>query len=245
MKMNSRPGLRLALAAICLAAAAGRAQFLETEIPVGDTPTDVLWNPTSNKVYTANSQSGSVTVIDGASNQVLATLAVAESPYALCWNSVNNKVYATCADPDWLYVIDGAGDTLLRRVRMRGYPTRMAYNARMNKLYVICYDDQMVRVYDGSADTLVAEVWLGPSGWAPCQILWHPVSNRVFCSLYSVDSLKVIECTTDRVVSQLRPGHLPYALCWNPVNNLVYVAAYDTTCALSQGGDSIVATMPI
>jgi YVTN family beta-propeller protein len=245
MKMNSRPGLRLALAAICLAAAAGRAQFLETEIPVGDTPTDVLWNPASNKVYTANSQGGTVTVIDGATNQILATVPVADDPTFLCYNSVANKVYCTSGDPDWLYVIDGVGDTLIRKVRMRGAPTRMVFNALMNKLYVLCYDDQMVRVYDGSVDTLVAEVWVGstPGG----ALLWHPVSERVFCPVvwYSdIDTVVVVDCATDEIVARRPVGRLPYAICWNPVNDLVYVATRYAIYALSPTGDSVVVQVP-
>jgi len=216
---------------------AGRSQFLEAVIPVGDTPTDVLWNPASNKVYTANNQDGTVSVIAGATNQVIATVRVADYPTFLCYNSVGNKVYATCGDPDWLYVIDGVGDTVIRRVRMRGYPTTMVFNATMNKLYVLCYDDQMVRVYDGSADTLVAEVWLG---FTPGTLLWHPVTNRVFCSLYGTDSVLTIDCAVDQVTERLAVGSHPYPMCWNPMNDFVYVDSDGGIRVLTAAGDSVV-----
>lgn len=243
MKMNSPSGLKLAIAAICLVAGVGRGQFLETVVPVGDTPLDVLWNPASNKVYTANSQSGSVTVIDGASNQVLANVAVADYPAFLCWNSVNNKVYATCGDPDWLYVIDGVGDTVINKVRMRGYPCLMAYNSMFNKLYVLCADDDMVRVYDGAADTLMSEVWFGDLNM-PYALLWHPISNKVFCSTRcdaESDTVFVVDCMTDTITERRPIGDQPSVTCWNPVNNLVYVAARYATYVLSPTGDSVVA----
>ena len=85
MKLKSRHCLCAALLLSCLFLATGRSQYLEAVVPVGAVPTDVLWNPTSNKVYTANNQSGSVTVISGTSNQVLATVAVADYPVSLCW----------------------------------------------------------------------------------------------------------------------------------------------------------------
>ena len=210
---------------------------METVIPVGSTPLDVAWNPASNKVYTANSQGGSVTVIDGATNQVLATVPVADDPTFLCYNSVDNKVYCTTGDPDWLYVMDGVGDTVIKRVRMRGYPTLMTYNATMNKLYVLCYDDQMVRVYDGAADSLVSEVPLGSN---PGTLLWHPVTNRVFCSLYGTDSVFTIDCTADQVTERLAVGRHPYPMCWNPMNGFVYVDSDGGIRVLTANGDSVV-----
>jgi YVTN family beta-propeller protein len=40
--------------------------------------------------------SDNVSVIDGATNQVIATIPVGDGPCALVWNSTNNKVY--CAN---------------------------------------------------------------------------------------------------------------------------------------------------
>jgi YVTN family beta-propeller protein len=241
MNLKPRSCLCAALLLGCLFVATGRSQFLETVIGVGENPWDVLWNPTSNKVYTANDQGGSVTVIDGVSNQVLATVAVADYPVSLCWNSVSNKVYVTCGDPAWLYVIDGVGDTVIKSVRMRGYPSLMTYNATMNKLYVLCVDDNVVRVFDGEADTLEAEVWLG---YTSGTLLWHPVTNRVFCSLYVTDSVLTIDCAVDEVVERLKVGDRPYGMCWNPANNLVYVGARYAAYVLSPTGDSVVAQIP-
>ncbi len=61
-------------------------------------PRALCYNPTNNKVYCANGDGDSVTVIDGATNSVIATVAAGESPYALCYNPTNNKVYcANCS----------------------------------------------------------------------------------------------------------------------------------------------------
>jgi DNA-binding beta-propeller fold protein YncE len=117
----------------------------------------------------------------------------------------------------------------------------MAFNATMNKLYVLCYDDQMVRVFDGAADTMVAEVWLGS---VPGTLLWHPVTNRVLCSLHGTDSVLTIDCAVDEVVERLKVGDQPYAMCWNPVNDLVYLTSRHAAFALTAEGDSVVAEIP-
>jgi len=229
-----------------LAASVGWAQYLEAVIPVGDTPDDIVWNATSNKVYTPNYGDGTVSVIDGATNQIRATIRVADYASAVCWNSVANKVYCASIDPDWLSVIDGVGDTLIRKVRMRGAPTRMVFNPAMNKLYVVCIDDHMVRVYDGSADTLVGEVWFGEITDV-YTVLWHPASNRLFCATYcggESDTVFVIDCSMD-VIDERRPvGRQPYAMCRNPVNNFIYLATQRAVYVLSSAGDTVVTQIP-
>jgi|GEM_PF-1858281 len=68
-------------------------QWLETTIEVGDSPRALVWNSTNNKVYCANLLSDNVTVIDGATNQVITTIPVGSAPYAFAWNSIQNRTY--------------------------------------------------------------------------------------------------------------------------------------------------------
>jgi len=51
-------------------------------------------------VYCANLTDNTVSVIDGAADSVVATVAVAASPIALLYNPVNHKVYCACSGDD-------------------------------------------------------------------------------------------------------------------------------------------------
>jgi YVTN family beta-propeller protein len=226
---------------LALAATAGQGQYLEATIPGGDTPVNLLWNPTSNKVYVSNEQDGSVTVIDGATNQVRATIPVADYPSFLCFNSIENKVYCTSGESNRLMVIDGVGDTLLKTVHVPGYPSGMAYNQTRNKLYVGCHDNNTVRVVDAHADTVIRTIDAVAS---PTCLLWHPGTDRVFCSQWEQGSVLVIDCATDSIVSRLVVGAEPTGMCLNAVDWTVYVAARYTTPILSATGDSVLAQIP-
>jgi YVTN family beta-propeller protein len=75
------------------------AQWLETTIPVGFSPRALVYNPTNNRIYCANSGNSwdpdsTVTVIDGATNTVIATIGVGDGPNALVYNPTNNKIYS-------------------------------------------------------------------------------------------------------------------------------------------------------
>ena len=60
-----------------------------------------------DKVYCANLSTDNITIIDGATNQVLATIAAGHWPRNLCYNSHDTKVYCTQMDGTEVTVIDG------------------------------------------------------------------------------------------------------------------------------------------
>lgn len=53
----------------------------------------LIWNSINNKVYCANYDSASVTIIDGANNSVITTVPVGNGPFALTWNLMQNRTY--------------------------------------------------------------------------------------------------------------------------------------------------------
>jgi len=218
----------------------GRAQFLETTVQVGQGPIDVLWNPTSNRVYTANSLDNTVTIIDGATNQVRATLAVGDFPGELCWNSVENKVYCLCPEANIVEVIDGLGDSIMARVQVEDYPSHAAFSATENKLYVSRTDAGSLVVIDGSADTVLRQIPVARDG--AITMLWHPRSGRLFCAMG--DSVSVVDCTTDEVVFGWSVRSSAWIWCFNPANGLAYLGGTTSSYVFSPGGDSQMATIP-
>lgn len=187
-----------ALAAILLLGAltSARGQYLEATIPVGDSPYNLMWSPIGNKVYVANTQDGTLSVIDGATNAVIATIPVEDYPDMFALNTVNGKVYCPSGSEDRLNVICAYGDTLIRKVRLSGYPLWPVYNERRNKLYVSGVDDYRLYALDGHADTVAAAVSIGYPMWLSLQ----PETDRLLIpSTWDSDTLVVLDCTTDTV----------------------------------------------
>ncbi len=237
------------LLAACLAPAAGWAQFWEASIPTGLEPIEVIWNPTANKVYTADGEGNTVTIIDGATNQVRATLPVGAYPGGLSCNPRTNKVYCLTGESVGEYaveVIDGSGDSILTRLPLQNMPCQSVVNESMNKVYVRCSEPyQCITVLDGAADTVLRYVPARFSG----DMLVHPRSNRLFyfADLDFADTIKALDCQTDSVVLRLpittgRPSFSKWS--WNPVTGLVYLGGLGGTggtYVLSPAGDSVVA----
>lgn len=99
----------------------GIAQSIETTIslPAQASARDLLYNPISNKIYTANvpdvgmPSQRSVTIIDGQTNGILTTLQVPEGPRDFCHNTLQNRIYVANYFADTVTVIDGVTNQLI------------------------------------------------------------------------------------------------------------------------------------
>lgn len=233
----------LTILILVLAVGASQGQYLETVIPVQSQQAQILCNPISNKIYASNHEANTVTIIDGATRQVVATRSVPTLPWYLCLNTVSNKVYCQCAESNRLAIFNGVTDSVKRLTLPHGGAqsgwNQLAYNATSNRLYVGC-DDGYIVVADGSADTISHELHVGSD--MVTSVFWNPATNYLFCSL-GQDSAVVLDCRTDEVRSRWYVQ--PYGVwCYNPVNGRVYTGSPYALWVFSPRGDSLLATIP-
>ena len=80
-------------------------------VKVGDDPLAIAVNSTSDRVYVLNTTSGTVSVLDGKTDTVVATVNVGKWPYVLAANPAENKVYVSNIFSNVITIIDGATNT--------------------------------------------------------------------------------------------------------------------------------------
>ena len=73
-------------------------------------------NPNTNRIYVTNDSSDNVSVIDGASNTVVATVAVGSYPHGVAVNPNTNRIYVANSVSNNVSVIDGATNTVVATV---------------------------------------------------------------------------------------------------------------------------------
>ncbi|NIM52244.1 MAG: beta-propeller fold lactonase family protein, partial [Gemmatimonadales bacterium] len=83
-------------------------------IPVGRSPHAVDVNPRTNRVYVANRESNEVTVIDGESLEVLATVAVGEEPWDVAVDPTTGRIFVSNHRSGTVSVIDGHRNSIIR-----------------------------------------------------------------------------------------------------------------------------------
>lgn len=81
-----------------------------------------------NLIYVANAGSSNVSVIDGISNTVIATIAVGNSPIDVAANPLTNGIYVADFDSNNVSVIDGPTNTVIATISVGINPARIAVN---------------------------------------------------------------------------------------------------------------------
>jgi len=79
----------------------------------GPRPVRSRGNPRNNTVYVTNSQAGTVSVINGATNTVEATIPVGSDPTAVAADPRTNLIYVTNSDSGTVSVINGTTNTVV------------------------------------------------------------------------------------------------------------------------------------
>src|SRR5580704_14632364 len=185
-----------------------------TNIPVGNNPQFMVMNNATNKLYVTNRADGTVTIINGATNQVIKTLPVGPNPVGADVNPLTNRIYIANYGNrrgNTVSVIDGNTDTVITTITVQYGPILTAVDQITNKIYAVnrCSTDPNDCVTDGS----------GVNG-----------------------SLSVIDGTNNTVTNTVGLEQLPSVLLLNQVTDKIYVGnscGTDPSCITNGNANTI------
>ena len=244
------------------------AQKVIATVTVGEYPTSVALNGTTNKIYAVNAcgnsptcSNGTVSVFDGAT-LCIATVAVGinseQAPLpAVAVNETTNKIYVTnpCGNdslclgrtPSTVTVIDGV--TLATTTVTVGIgPSALAVNSLTNKIYVA--NSGTVTVIDGAtlSTTSVPVELSGGYGWSPAVAVNQPTNKIFVTNPCGTDqycnhngSVTIID-GSNLSTTRVEVGKAPWALAVNPLTNKIYVANASTGSVTVIDGDTLMTT---
>jgi len=213
-------------------------------VRTGQRPTALSYDPVNDKIYCANYNAHSVTVIDAVRDTAVAQVGTDWYPEALCYNPVGNNTYAACPYRDVVYAIGGASDLVEAGVAFgTSHPDLLCYNPTSDRLYCADRASGLVFVIDGNTHAVRAVLPVG--GGEIGSLVWNPLRNKAYVSAPSDHEVYVIDGTTDRTVAYVAVAGPAEALCYNSANDKVYVAGVGdpTVSAIDCAGDTLVATL--
>jgi YVTN family beta-propeller protein len=122
-------------------------------------PTAIALNPATNTIYVANHDSNNVTVIDGFTGSLTATIPVGAAPVGVAVNPRTNFIYVANAgnsqtgNPGNVTVINGATNTTTTVSDPKATnPVAIAVNSATDKIYVVNRGSNNVTVIGGAHD---------------------------------------------------------------------------------------------
>jgi YVTN family beta-propeller protein len=122
-------------------------------INVGSGPTQVAVDSVTNMIYVTNYNSGTVSVINGVTETVVATVTLVAGVNGIAVDQLTNKIYVVNQVHDTVSVIDGATDTVIATDATGTTPVGIAIDPGTNKIYIANTGSTFITVIDGATET--------------------------------------------------------------------------------------------
>jgi YVTN family beta-propeller protein len=218
-----------------------REKAAPTTVKVGKDPVALGINEATNRIYVANNGGGSVSVIDGAKDVVVATVNVGQLPYVLAVNPVTNKVFVSNTFSDKITVIDGATNAM--STIKAGSADSIVIDAKRDRAYLIGWEGTSVTVLD-SKPAIVGKVPMGGMH------LWGMAVDEAAGKLYVTRAGKAELAIVDEAsgsVTNIATGATPCAVAVNPATKLIYVVNHedDAVSVIDGTQGKVVATVKV
>ena len=209
------------------------------QVKVGQDPVSIAVNPKNGRAYVANGGDGTVTVLDGNSDAVVATVSVGSHPYSVAASPSSGKVYVTHTFGDQLSVIDGLTNAVAEI--KTGSSDLIAIDPHKGTVYLLGYGGA-VKVLDESS-TKVFEIPVGRHGWG---LTLNDVTGALYIARIEGADLAAIEPGSSSPIT-ISVGEIPCAIAVNAAGDRLYVANYgdDTVTVIDASTQRKIAVVPV
>ncbi len=215
-----------------------------TSIPVGITPVGVAFCPVNNAVYVCNQTANTISVIDGNTDLVIATLTGSFNvPTAIVYNPVNNMMYVTNNGSGSVNTINCATNAV-GSIALGFNSFGITYNTINNTVYVCC-SGFVIKVINCVSNTISATIPIAISG--SVDITFNPYNNNVYFVGNFSNVIYPINCATNIVGASIPVGTAPFFITYSNISNKIYVAntiSNDVT-VLNGATNAFITTIPV
>ncbi len=194
------------------------------------------------RAYVANYVSNDVSVIDTATNTLVATVPVGLTAHAVALNSEGTRAYVANYGSHDVSVIDTATNSVVATVPVGMFPRDLVVNPPGTRVYVGNYNSGDLSVIDTATNTVVATIPL----MAGCVgVAINAAGTRVYVVYYGGANMSVIDTATNTVVATvlLAGGSTDVAI--NPAGTRVYVPNGNNVSVIDTATNTVVATVPV
>ncbi|MDQ1454066.1 MAG: hypothetical protein QOJ51_5345 [Acidobacteriaceae bacterium] len=190
-----------------------------SSVAVGKQPNAIAIDPAVNRIYVVNAGSGNVSVMDGATDRVVATVATDTRPYAIGIDTALHRAYVTNTFSDKVTVLEGAANSAQQKPV--GSKDFVETDAKRRRAFFISYEDPALTMLD--ADGKIHREDLGLSH--PWGLAIDQQRGIVYVTEIGRDTLIAYHEENGKT-EKVPTGSMPDAVVVDEAANKVYVANY-------------------
>jgi YVTN family beta-propeller protein len=197
---------------------------------------------------------GTVSVINGTTNTIVATIYVDKNPQAIAYNPANGLFYVANTYSNTLSIINGTTNSLIGSIPVGDVPgkspTGIAVNSVNNTVYVTNMGSNTVSVINGTTNVVVGNITSGMGGsfFSPTGITYNSDNDNLYVTNRGSDTVSVINGTTNMLIDEIPIDAIaPSGIIYNAANNYVYVTnmGSNTVSVINGTTNALVETIPV
>ena len=190
-----------------------------TTTTVGNNPYGVAVSPNGTRAYVTNQASNTVSVVNTATNAVVATITVGSAPTAVTVSPDGTRAYV--ANNNTVSVINTTTNTVTNTITTNGGQAYgIAVSPNGQRVYLTQTGNNRVSVINTATNTVLTTIAVGST---PAGITVSPDNTRVYVANYSSNTVSVINTTTNTVTNTIATGANPFAVTIRPDGQRLYV----------------------
>ncbi len=175
----------------------------------------------TNRIFVTNERSNSVSVINGDSLEVEASIDIGERPRGIGLSPDRSELYVAVSEENLIAVVDPASLKILRKFKSGSDPETFAVHPNGN-IYISNEDDAKATVFNPATGEQVAEI---PVGLEPEGVAISPDGKKVIITSESTNMLHVIAVPEHIIVANILVGARPRSAVFNRNGKLAYATS--------------------
>jgi YVTN family beta-propeller protein len=190
-------------------------------VPVGGAPTGVAFSPDGGTAYVTNQTSGSLGVVNVATDSQVATVAVNAMPFVTMPSPDGSRIVVT-GNSDSIFVVNASTKSVVASLHVGGAPNGVVFNATGSRIYVSNFLDGTV-VEVNPATPAVLRTFT--TGGQPQGLALSADGSELYIANQS-GWLEVRSIATGARLDSVPLGGAAFGLARSPDNSLLYVGLY-------------------
>jgi YVTN family beta-propeller protein len=195
---------------------------LNATVALGQLPQSPTYDPANGNLFVANYDSNNLSVINGSSNQVSATIDVMAEPLAATYDSMNHDIYVSDYGANNVTVISGGNNSILTNIPVGIGPEAPTYDPANGDLYVADNGENNITIINGTTNTVLGNLTVGNS---PLSITYADGNGNLYVDSPASENISVVDGATNLGIGSISTGSFsdPYPPAYDSANGNLYV----------------------
>ena len=191
------------------------------DVGVGTSPRALAFDSEGQRVFVANLDSASVSIIELDNNNMVTNVGVGLSPLALAFDSEGQRVFVANGNSASVSIIELDNNNMVTNVGVGTTPRALAFDSEGQRVFVANSFSNSVSIIELDNNNMVTNVGVGTT---PTALAFDSEGQRVFVANINSASVSIIELDNNNMVTNVGVGLSPLALAFDSEGQRVFVA---------------------